>query len=113
MPNNTPGFDFICGRGFKIDCKSACKRHNGGSITAGWFFGIKRNTVADYFVCLAFDNRTSLTPVHVWLIPGKLVNHLASLTIMENIKMIEKWREFERPADQVRACCEQLKSIPS
>ena len=36
QPHYTPGFDFICGRGFKIDVKSACMRTSGS-----WMFHIR------------------------------------------------------------------------
>ena len=69
MPYGNPGFDFICGAGYKIDVKSSCRRYqkNGSS---SWAFGIDKNCDADYFLCIAFDNREHLNPEHLWLIGG-------------------------------------------
>ena len=71
MPMNNPGYDFICNHGKKIDIKSSCLRKKGN-----WLFNIKRNTTANYFLCLAFDDRGNMTPLHAWLIPGSKLNQL-------------------------------------
>ena len=112
MPFGNPGFDFICGRGYKIDVKSACRCYkHGKSHAESWSFHIKHNTKADYFLCLAFDNRVSLTPEHVWLIPAESVKHLGMLSITNNSKSIAKWKELERPIDRVISCCEKIKGV--
>jgi hypothetical protein len=108
MPYGNKGFDFICGRGFKIDCKSACiyipsRNH----VSGGWSYRIKRNVEADYFLCLAFDSRKSLVPKHVWLIPGEIINHLMHLYISSG--NISKWAAYEKPLDRVIACCSDLR----
>jgi hypothetical protein len=59
MPMNNRGYDIICNHNKKIDVKSSCQREIGG-----WMFNIKRNVTADYFLCIAFDNREDLNPVH-------------------------------------------------
>lgn len=109
MPYGHPGFDFVCGRGFKIDVKSACRRHNEGRSDR-WLFTINKNTTADYFLCLAFDNRTSLNPEHVWLLPGSEFNHLTCAAISESL--LGKWSEFElhEKLEEVVACCDAMKS---
>jgi hypothetical protein len=113
MPNNTSGYDFICGKGFKIDCKSACLRKQANCRDSYYYsFGIKRNKDADYFLCLGFDNRQSLNPVHVWLIPGKDVNHLTKIVITDNPKLLKKWECYERPLEKVADCCDQLRDSP-
>ena len=108
MPTNNPKFDFLCGRGFKIDVKSSCLRR--GERKACWEFEIKRNEIADYFLCLAFDNREDLNPMHVWLIPGKMVCHLRMLAICGGPKSLSKWTKYERPMDSVVACCSVMHS---
>lgn len=70
MPMNNHGFDFVCNKGKRIDVKSSCIREAGG-----WKFTIRRNHVADFFLCIAFDNRTDLNPLHLWLIPSHIVNY--------------------------------------
>ena len=105
MQPNNPGYDFICKNGFKIDVKSGCMRKK----WRGWTFTISRNQEADYFLCLAFDNRKDLNPQHIWLIPGKVVNHLTGTSI--SISTLEKWSQYELTdkIDDVITCCDALK----
>jgi hypothetical protein len=102
MPNGNPGYDFTCGKGYKIDCKSSTIRND-----SYWSFNITRNIITDYFLCLAFDNRDSLTPLHVWLIPGHLVSHLTGLSISKSTTW--KWSKYEQPLDQVLKCCDVMR----
>ena len=60
MPYGHKGYDFICSKGMKIDVKSGCITNRGA-----WAFTINKNTIADYFLCLAFDNRDDLNPMHM------------------------------------------------
>lgn len=110
MPVNNPGYDFICGKGFKIDAKSACIHHASKWKVPRWCFHIYRNVIADYFLCLAFDDRESLEPQHVWLIPGKIVNHLSGFAIPSSEYGIEKWKQYERSLEPVFKCCEKVRS---
>lgn len=105
MPPNNKGYDFICNKGKKIDVKSACFGQRGIS----WTFSIKRNTVADYFLCIAFDNRDDLNPLYVWLIPGDKVNHVISTTISEST--INKWSEHVIDIDSVLKYCDIFKNL--
>lgn len=109
MPHNNPGFDFICRRGYKIDVKSSCRLHREGPANQ-WYFNIYKNTIADYFLCLAFDDRKSLNPEHVWLIPGADVNDRTGISITESC--LEKWDRYELPGklDEVVSCCNVLKA---
>jgi hypothetical protein len=106
MPNNNPGFDFICGQGYMVDTKSCCNKTSPyGKIF--WTFTIKHNPVADYFLCIAFDNRIDLNPLHYWLIPGGVLSHLVKATISESTLM--KWAEYEKPIDEAICCCNTMK----
>ena len=105
MPHGNKGFDFLCGRKFKIDVKSGCFNEGGRY----WGFHINKNIIADYFLCLAFNNRDDLNPQHVWLIPGNLISHLTGLSIRCGPKSLSKWSEYERPLDKVIACCSELR----
>jgi hypothetical protein len=102
MPLNNRGFDFICSKGKKVDVKSACLQKNGA-----WKFNINHNIIADYFLCLAFDNREDLNPLHAWLIPGGKVNHLVSAVISQST--INKWDEYRLDLSKVNACCDSLR----
>jgi len=103
MPRNHSGYDFNCNKGKKVDVKSGCIQKRG----SGWSFHIERNAVADYFLCIAFDNRSDLTPIHVWLVPGDRVNHLTTATITEST--ISKWSEYELDISETIKCCDNMK----
>jgi len=108
MPYKNKGFDFICGRGFKIDVKSGCitrSKHR----QPYWFFGIKRNKIADYFLCLAFDSRENLNPLHVWLIPNAVVCGKMNIKISNTVESLEKWKMHERSLNKVITCCNAIK----
>lgn len=102
MPPNNPGYDFICNHGKKIDVKSSCTRP-----TKLWDFHIYKNHVADYFLCIAFGDRESLTPLHLWLIPGEKINHLTSFKISQST--INKWNDYKLDISTVAKCCDMLK----
>ena len=103
MSYSNHGYDFICGNGYKIDVKSACERKN----RHGWGFIIKKNTIADYFLCIAFDNRENLNPQHIWLIPGNILNDKISGNISEST--LNRWQQYEQPLDKVISCCNIMK----
>lgn len=107
MPNNNRGYDFICGRGFKIDVKSASRAH-GFRDNRSWKFNIRNNTIADYFLCIGFDNRATLNPEHVWLIPGSKINCLGTWSV--SYQTLDKWKEFEKSLDRVLSCCDEFRS---
>jgi len=102
MPINNPGYDVICNHKKKIDIKSSCQRGGGG-----WSFGIRNNIIADYFLCLAFDNREDLNPLHVWLIPGCKISHLKGLSI--NQGTINKWDEYALDISKTSECCDTMR----
>jgi hypothetical protein len=108
MLNCNPGYDYDCPKGFKIDVKSSCRRHPLNSHEC-WTFRINKNSVADYFLCIAFDNRKSLTPEHIWLIPGDVVNGKFILCITDLTNSLAKWVQYERSLDNVIKCCKKLK----
>jgi ribosomal protein S27AE len=109
MPLNNPGFDFVCGKGFKIDVKSSCLRLSSGAPSF-WGFNIRQNVDADYFLCLAFNDRESLEPQHVWFFPGEVINQQSGLRISNNSHSIAKWSKYERPLDRILSCCETLRA---
>ena len=101
MPSHNKGFDIICNQGYKIDIKSATHNKKG----KGWMFSIKHNKIADYFLCLAFDNREDLNPLHLWLIGGEKINHLSYLRILES--RLNRWSQYELDdgLNKVIGCC--------
>lgn len=101
MPNNNPGYDMICNKGKKIDVKSSSLHVN------RWGFNIRYNKICDYFLCIAFDNRIDLNPIHVWMIPAKDVNHLSGLTFYQS--NVHKWDKWKLDIKDVVNCCTNIK----
>lgn len=109
MPPNHPGYDFICSKGKKIDVKSACI-YTRPKWSGSWNFVINKNKVADFFLCLAFDNRKDLNPLHIWLIPGVIINTLVGAGISEST--LPKWDEYKLDINKVITCCDSMKQKP-
>lgn len=107
MPYGNKKYDFICNHGKKIDVKSACLP-TVSNAKQRWLFSINYNTVADYFLCIAFDNREDLNPLHLWLIPGKTINHLTGAVISKST--VAKWNKYELDLTETVKCCTTLKS---
>ena len=105
MPYGTPGYDVICNRNKLIDIKSACL----GITQQRWAFNIKHNTIADFFLCLAFDNREDLKPLYAWLIPGSKLNHLAITSISPST--IHKWDGYRLDLTKISTCCDTLRGV--
>ena len=99
---HNPGYDFICNRGKKIDVKSSCIRRGNT-----WIFRINYNTIADYFLCLAFDNRADLNPMHIWLLPSNITSHLSGASI--GFSTISKWDEYRLDISKVSMCCDLMR----
>lgn len=110
MPYSNPGYDFECDRGFKIDAKSACLyNYNHEKRTAAWYVRIRKNVVADYFMVLLFNNRNDLEPMHLYLIPGRAINHLDTLSITNSPRSLARLAQYERPLDKVVSCCSEMR----
>lgn len=109
MPYGNSGYDFICGQGYKIDTKSSCL-HCYENDPPHWKFYPSRNTIADYFLCIAFnENRVNLKPLHVWLIPGHVVNSKLCFSIYDNKKSLDKYQIYEKSLDSAITCCQRMK----
>ena len=106
MPFDNPGFDFICSKGMKIDVKSSIL-HNYPQRRGAWVFRIRKNGIANYFLCIAFDDRENLNPLHLWLLPGSKFNQ--QVTAMISLSTIHKWDEYKLPIDRVVSCCEAMR----
>lgn len=107
MPYSNPGFDFICKGGYKIDVKSSCQYLH-GNWSPSYKFGVFRNKIADYFLCLTFDNREDLNPLHIWLIPGSDINDRLCVGISEST--ITKWDKYKiDKIDDIISYCNNIK----
>lgn len=109
MPITFPGYDFLCPNGYKIDVKASTLQHHKRKTSSTWSFHIGKNTIADYFMCLAFNNRDSLEPQHLWLIPGNIVNHLTAVEMYPTEYSLNKWSKYEKDLTKVFECCKILK----
>lgn len=108
MPYGYSGYDFICNKGKKIDVKSGCIVHQ-KQRSDKWIFAINKNNVADYFLCIAFDDRTNLNPTYIWLLPSNKFKNLITASISKN--RLSKWDIYKLNVDEVVQCCNELKSI--
>lgn len=108
MPHGNIGFDFVCNKGKKIDVKTSCtsksKRHS-------WGFHINHNTTADYFICVAFDNRADLNPLHIWMMPGSEINRFGGFKI--SLSTIHKWDKWKMDINDTQLCCNEMKNKTS
>lgn len=110
MPYGNRGFDFVCGKGYKIDVKSSCMYYSTPRAhTKSWKFTPRRNKVPDYFLLLAFDSRASLVPMHVWLVPGNVINDRGAIRITDCPTSLARLAAYERPLDKVVACCTAMR----
>lgn len=103
MPAGNHGYDIICNRGLKIDVKSSALGYKGF-----WIFGIRKNQVADHFLCIGFEDRNNLNPIHLWLIPGKVINHKYEIRISKS--RLDRWSEYEQPLNRVLTCCNNMRN---
>ena len=103
MPYGNKGYDIICNNDKKIDVKISCMRKNYN----GWSFSIKHNTITDYFLCMAFNNRKDLNPLHIWMLPEDKFNHLIQTSISEST--LDKWSEYEKPIGEAITYCNAMK----
>ena len=109
MPHKNIGYDFICNKGKKIDVKSSC-RNIRDNRSDKWTFSTRHNTIADYFLCIAFDDRESLNPEHLWLIPGYVANGKCSISV--SVSTISKWDEYKvNRLDDVIECCNIFRKV--
>jgi hypothetical protein len=107
MPINNPRYDFICSKGYKIDVKSSCLAQHGK--TYRWAFSLKYNDEADYFFCLGFDDRKSLTPIHIWLIPNENLTCRKNLSITDTPESLSRFTKYEYSLDRIQLFCSNVR----
>lgn len=111
-------YDFICGKGLKIDSKCAVLSKSGNKFY--WQFFINKNKIPDIFCLIALDNTSSdifndPTPKYVWLINGtdiingQPLNEKMKLSITPN--KINKFYIYRRTdmEGKIIKCCDKLK----
>ena len=92
----------------KIYVKSASITLN-ESEQPKWSFTFKKNNNVDYFICIAFDNQIDLNILYMWMIPGRVINHLTGIYISPY--SIYKWDEWKVDTEDARLCCAELKEV--
>jgi len=113
MPPNNPGFDWICKTGEKIDNKGVC-------LTFGypsWSFSIRCNKIADWFILSAWDNRDSLTPLHVWafhkdnIVRGRKFCNFETFWILDTPQKLKELKNYEVTdrLDKLKELCNKKK----
>jgi len=122
MPYSNIGYDFMCPKGMKIDVKSSVLRLQRTNMKF-WSFNIGKNTIPEYFLLLAFDNRTNLEPQQIWLIKGtdetsilhgnklRILNKKSVLRINntpEHLALFAKYEQHDK-LDKAIVCCETFK----
>jgi len=118
MPNRNKGFDFICNKGHKIDSKASCSQKNNN-----YLFNINYNKIADYFLCIGFDNREDLNPQHIWLIKSddvcesdkskRMFRDIGCVRIKNTPEGLAKFSKYEL-VDKLKEtieCCNVLKNV--
>jgi hypothetical protein len=106
MPQGNPGYDFICGKGLKIDVKSSTVIKN---RKHAWFFTINKNAIPNYFILIAFDNRENFNILHWWLIPGYILNNKFTVNISEST--LSKWSEYEQSISKAITHCNEMRVV--
>lgn len=106
------GFDWICKKGEKIDHKGSCLRYS-EDRPSRWCFDVDHNNIAEYFILSAWDNRDSLTPLHVWIfhkndmVRGRKFYefiHFCIVNAPEKLKELESWEVTNR-LDKLKKLC--------
>lgn len=114
MPYGNPGFDWKCKNGDKIDNKGRCLRYDKRpGRSSSWIFQIEYNNIADWFILSAWDDRDSLTPLHVWafrkddMVRGRKFWRREGFGVTntpEALKELEKWEVTDR-LDKLKELC--------
>lgn len=108
MPMHHPKYDYLCSKGYKVDIKSGVA-HQEARGNLRWKFKIAKNKVADYFLCVAYNNREDLKIAKIWLFPGHFVNNQTMISI--TTETIDKWKQYEIDSYDVSQCVDKIKSI--
>lgn len=109
MPYANRGFDFISEGGIRIDAKCSSLRYPKIG-NPRWSFGINANKLTDYFLCMAFDSREKLQPMHIWLIPANKLNKKTSISIANSAESLATYAMFEQPLGETIPYCNQIRA---
>lgn len=109
MSMHNPGYDFICNKNKKGDAKGSTTHimQNKNSSTEFWSFCIRKNKIADFFLCIAYDSIFDLNPIHIWMLPREEANNQLSIQI--SVTTLHKWDQWKMDIDKAQSCCTAIK----
>jgi len=114
-------YDFVCGKGYKIDSKCSILSTKGSKCQLFWEFYPNRNKVPDAFCLIALRNTPDTITdspqiAYVWLIPGdalikgRPLNDRVSLTVTPNtVSKLEPFRRSDMEG-KITTCCSNWKN---
>jgi hypothetical protein len=122
--NPLAAYDFVCGKGLKVDskCATLSLSHGQNHSFRQWAFAIRKNKIPDVFCLIALDNTSEdmakdPKPIHVWLIPGNAIidgralNDRMSLSVTPTtIARLNSWRRIDMEGKIIK-CCTQIKGV--
>jgi len=100
MSANNHWFEFIVVGGYKVQFKARTLRYKKG--WTGWSFRIDYNSVADYFVLIAFSDRENLNIAHILLIKkgdivrGKRFYDRETISITNSSKGLLEFQKYDQ-----------------
>ncbi len=98
MPYGHHGYDCVY-NGSKLEIKSSTPYIRGKG--RNWQFAIRENKIADIFVLVAYDDKSSTIPSHIWELPASLVNNKQCLSIACNPKNRTRFDIYEKPLTNI------------
>ena len=109
-------YDFICGKGYKVDSKCSLLLPHNGKKASRWMFRVKRNKVPDAFCFIALQNTIDTITdspqiAYVWLIPGdaliegRPLNDRTAINVAPStISKLEPFRRSDMEG-KITTCC--------
>lgn len=114
-------YDFICGKGFKVDSKCSLLLKNNGKRASLWRFHINKNDVPDAFCLIALQNTPDTITdspqiAYVWLIPGdaliegRPLNDRMGISVSPStVSKLEPYRRSDMEG-KITTCCSNWKN---
>ena len=114
-------YDFICGKGYKVDSKCSLLLPNQGKKASRWMFRVIRNKVPDAFCFIALQNTSDTITdspqiAYVWLIPGdaliegRPLNDRMGISVSPStVSKLEPFRRSDMEG-KITTCCSTWKN---
>lgn len=106
-----PQFGFVRDKEYKFDLKVRCLNQ------AQFYFPVKYNAIADYFILVGWNDRNSLEPLHIWIfyrndnIRGRLFWRIDTFTITNKSLYLLQFQkhELKDEIDKLKDIIKELK----